>query len=612
MRRVAFSVCALAVTTTAFSALLSLAGPEVAFYALIAGLLVLAIVAIVLLSSVFTLAYLLLFESLGGRFIGDRFSIFVGWTLLRSQKLVPSWRLRLRRQWWDLRRAGRGQATLRIGSAALLLCTAWALQGHGIFNALAEALSPTFVRILQVSSVASALALALWGAPSLGAPPAAADRPGGVHKSRAWVTLPTFISIVGVSIGVWALIVVLSVMHGFEADLRDKILRTNAHVTIEPRDPSGALTDPFDLRDAVGALPGVTESHVEVHGEVMMASRTNVAVNVLVKGMAPSDLASSSQIRGRVNPGSIRWLAQPEFLLSDRRRFPISAPTLDSSDPLSPTGVGSTSPDQRVLPGILLGVELADSLNVDVGSEIQVIAPDGDVGPTGLRPKLKAFRVAGLFRTGMYEYDQKLAYMTLSAAQHFFNMGASMNRMEIRLTHTDATPPVMGAIDDLLSRRFPTLEATDWKVRNKSLFSALQLERVVMFIVLGFIILVSSLLIVSSLVMIVVEKARDIAVLKALGASSAAITRTFLVIGGIIGAVGSVSGLTLGIGSCQALMWVGIPLPREYYIDRLPVEMVTGEVLFVAAAAFTICLLATIYPCREASQMHPVDGLRHG
>jgi lipoprotein-releasing system permease protein len=593
-----------------FAAALARAGVETRYYTLVSGQLFGVIVLVVLISSLFTLLYLLVFGRLGRRFIADRFSVFVGWTMLRSHRVTPTPLSRLASTWHAAATRGRKPALADLAAAAALASLALLAAERSVWNALSAAMSPDFVLVVRIAlaTVAAFLVLrALVAFVGARSPSPPAQR---LH-ARTAVTLPTFISIVGVSIGIWALIVVLSVMHGFEEDLRDKILRTNAHIVVEPQDSAAVLGDSFLMEDAVRGVPGVVEANAYAYGEVMMASSTNIAVNVVVKGIAPDRLADSEQIEGRVAPGDIRWLDIPEALVSDRSRYPLDAELnfrhkLDD-DAFDAPARAPRPPD--VLPGVLLGAELAISLNADVGSEVQLISPDGDVGPTGLRPKLKSFRVAGIATTGMYEYDQKLAWMALDDAQYFFGLGADLNRLEVRLVSAEDTAAAVAAISASLG---PEVLVTDWKTRNKSLFSALALERVVMFIVLGFIILVASLLIVSSLVMLVVEKSRDIAILKALGASHRGIVRTFLVIGGVIGVIGSASGVTLGVGTSLAIKYLGVPLPDEYYISSLPVQLDALEVGLVALAAFGICLVATLYPSREAAAMRPVEGLRHG
>ncbi len=458
------------------------------------------------------------------------------------------------------------------------------------------------------------------------------------YKTR--LTLQPFVSIVGVSLGIWALIVVLSVMRGFADDLQTKILRTNAHITVEPRDASGVLGDPYLLTDAITAVGGVREVQAMAYGEVMMSSSTSVAVNVVLKGMTDEDLRNSEQLEGTVAPGDVRWLWRPESLLSDRHRYPLAVstgkasfrPDLDDTstaaggddDPLgdgTPNLIqdlgagdpfGAASNDPAVFPGILLGAELSKSLNVTVGSEINVISPDGDFGPTGVRPKLKAFRVAGIFTTGMYEYDQKLAYMALDDAQRFLNLERHLNRLEIRVDEPGGTGDIIAKLEPILAQSGQDLRSMGWRERNKSLFAALALERIAMFIILGLTIIVAALSILSALTMIVVQRSKDISVLKALGASNGDITRTFMGIGGVIGIIATATGLAIGLGFTSAVKAFGVPLPKEYYITTLPIQVDYLEVVVVALIAMAICMAATWYPARTASRLSPVEGFRHG
>ncbi|MEC9071354.1 MAG: ABC transporter permease, partial [Myxococcota bacterium] len=503
-----YIVAAIAVGAGAFTAALAHADVDTRFYTLVSSQLFALICGVVLVSSLFTVLYLVGFGTFGRGWIADHFPVFVGWNLLRSHRLVPTLGSRVAAGWFELRTSPTRTAMKRLIVGLCLIGCTFILEWPSIWNLLADSLSPTFARTTQVGvAVLGGVSLFLGGARWMGGEPRS-HHP--TLRARAAVTLPTFISIVGVSIGIWALVVVLSVMHGFEADLREKILRTNAHIIVEPPEAAGDLGDSLALERAVRDLDGVSEAHAFASGEVMMASTSNIAVNVMVKGMSRDALTHSAQLRSQVSSGDARWVFEPELMLGDRHRYPVSRrrgllqATDDELEAPSPGSVEILD----VHPGILLGSELANSLSVDVGSEIQVISPDGDVGPTGLRPRLRSFRVAGLFTTGMYEYDQKLAYMATEDAQRFFNMGSGLNAMEIRLDQSEDTGPALDAVTALLAGEFSGLKAVDWKTRNKSLFSALALERIVMFIVLGFIILVASLLIVSSLVMLVLEKAR--------------------------------------------------------------------------------------------------------
>jgi ABC-type lipoprotein release transport system permease subunit len=601
---------ALATCVVLFAGTLSSADLDTRYYTLVGTQLLVVIVGVVLVSSLFTVLYLIVFGTIGRRLIEDRFSLFVSWTLARSHRVTPTGQTRL----WQLWRSLIGRSR-KAGVRLLLAGGAFAslgllLEHTGLWNRLALDYSAGFARTVQLMLYVVASPLLVSGLLSTLLSNESIKLPWRLRVRNA-VTLPTFISIVGVSIGLWALIVVLSVMHGFESDLRDKILRTNAHISIEPEQAAGVVGDYLTLTDHLRSLPAVGEAQAFAHGEVMMASATNIAVNVIVKGMDPTDLKASEQLAGRISPGSADWLATPEMVLSDRSRYPLRQRE-DGLIGLDSISSKYSQHNAAVMPTILLGAELALSLGVEVGNDIQLISPDGDVGPTGLRPKLRSFRVCGLFRTGMYEYDQKMAYVTLVDAQRFFGLGADVNRVELRLTSAKHLDGVRAEVEAAIAIAPMRLVAADWRERNKSLFSALQLERFVMFIVLGFIVLVASLLIVSSLVMLIVEKAREIAVLKALGASGGRIVQVFLLIGAVIGGIGSASGVTLGVATCLAIEAFGIPLPQEYYITELPVDLDWGEVAIVGLSGFFVCILATIYPSREASRLKPVEGLRHG
>ena len=613
MPRLVTALSVLSGLVLVFVAVLARADVATRYHTLV-GAAVFAVVAVaVVIAALFTFLYMTVLRGVGWGWISGRFSAFVGFMLLRSHRVTPTMGTRLRESWARIVTTTPATAVVLALTGAALLLGALVLEGIQVHNAVADASSPAFVRTLQGCGVMVGCVALAQAAAWLVGRRAPYEVPRWL-RIRTAVNLPTFISIVGVSIGVWALVLVLSVMQGFESDLRDKILRTNAHIVVEPADAADVLGDAFALTDAIEAMPGVAEAIPFAYGEVMMASSTNIAVNVVVKGMEPRALAGSEQLAGRVSPGDVAWLDTPYKLTGDRFRYPIGAQLGEApAGSVAPSAFASgVAPVAELLPGVLLGVELASSLQVDVGSEIQVISPDGDVGPTGLRPKLRSFRVAGLFATGMYEYDQKLAYMAVDDAQRFLNLAGDLNRLEVRVAAAEDTDPVMAAISAWVAEHAPSLEVADWRQRNRSLFSALQLERIVMFIVLGFIILVASLLIVSSLVMVVVEKARDIAVLKALGAANRSIVRTFLMIGAVIGAVGSAAGLTIGGGFVLVMATYGVPLPAEYYINSVPVDFDPIEVGVVAFAAFLICLAATAYPARAAASLSPVEGLRHG
>ncbi len=618
------------VSILAFFLLLADAEPATVFYAQTAAALVIAILAVVLIASLLTTFYMAVFGKLADGFAKRRFSRFIGWKFLRSQRSSETRVSRIRRSWAALVARPLKDRAIVTGLGLLLLLVTLALGSPATWNTVADTISPSFATTLHIATLVLGALFSLVGLLALVSPKRPMRDP--VLKQRSAVTLPTFISIVGVAIGLCALIVMLGVMHGLQSDLRDKILQTNAHLVVEPKDPDGVLPDPIGLERTIASQPGVVESFAFVRGEVMMSSPTSIAVNVVIKGMTFDALSTSDQLVGKVVDGSVLGLDRPETLLSDRSRYPLEHPKLRRPMFAPPTPgkpdapVELVDPDLQddielgaelfeasadVLPGILMGAELARQLNVTIGEEVQLISPDGDVGPTGLRPKLASFRVAGVFQTGMYEYDQKLAYTALYAAQRFFDLGRDRNAFEARFSDPQLALDELDNLSALVAKT-PGLTVSTFRDRNKNLFSALALERIIMLLILGFIVFVASLLIVSSLVMLVVEKVREIAVLKALGASDGSIVKSFMNIGAFIGLFGVLSGVPIGVGALLAIIAQGVTLPREFYITELPVKLDPVEIAIFGASAFAMCLLATLYPSRKASQLKPADGLRHG
>ncbi len=286
-------------------------------------------------------------------------------------------------------------------------------------------------------------------------------------------------------------------------------------------------------------------------------------------------------------------------------------PSLDDEDdempPIFDTG-GSAQVEGRSLPGIVIGTELATSLRVRLGDEINVVTPQGDMGPTGPIPRSRPFRVVGIFYSGMYEYDANHAYTALSDATRLFDV-AGPTGVELRAHDVEASVSIAEALREAFS---PELEVLDWQELNSSLFFALRLERIAMFVILTFIILVASFSIVAMLIMIVIEKAREIAILKSMGASNGGIMRIFIYQGLVIGTSGALLGLGAGLGICYVLATVGLPLdPDVYYITTVPVDINPVEVTAVVICAVAISFLATLYPSYQAARLNPVEGLRN-
>ncbi|MBK9516953.1 MAG: ABC transporter permease [Anaeromyxobacter sp.] len=418
-----------------------------------------------------------------------------------------------------------------------------------------------------------------------------AERRGLLHaRARLPATLlMTLISIGGVAIGVWALTVVLSVMSGFEADLKHKILGHNAHGMVMKYGQND-FTDWREAREKVRGVPGVVGATPFLYNEVMIAAGQNLT-GAVVKGIDPATIGTVTDLPAAVEEGELAWLSEPT-------RVPIS-PVRDAAAP----------PPAGPLPAIVIGRELARSLRVFVGDQVSVVSPFGDLGPAGPQPKSRLFRVAALFYSGMYEYDAKFAYLELAEAQRFFATGDAVTGLELKVKDVDAARGVLARVQAALGG-YP-YRTKDWGELNRNLFSALQMEKLVMAVILGFIVLVASFIIVATLIMLVLEKTREIAVLKSMGAGVPGIMKIFVAEGLTIGAVGTFFGLVLGLGTCLLVDRVGIPLdPEVYYISNLPVLMDPGQFGLVALMSVALAFLATIYPATKAARLRPVDGLR--
>ena len=414
--------------------------------------------------------------------------------------------------------------------------------------------------------------------------------------------LMTLISIGGVATGVWALTVVLSVMSGFEQDLKSKILGAHAHGVVLKYGQND-FTDWRGTQDRVLGVPGVAASTPFLYAEVMLSAGQNLTGSVL-KGIDTATVGRVTEIPRNLDKGRLEWLDRPE-------EIPEAAPRSNLRDALDGAGTASGDPPapRETLPGILLGRELARGLRVGVGDVVNVVSPFGDIGPAGPQPKSRPFRVAGILYSGFYEYDAKFAYLQLAESQRFFGTGDSVTGLELKMKDVDAARPVMRRV--LAALEGYPFRTKDWGEMNRNLFSALMMERIAMAVILGFIMLVASFIVVATLVMLVLEKTREIAVLRSMGATTTSIMKIFVAEGLAIGAVGTGFGLLLGLGTTALVAKVGIPLdPEVYYISHLPVLVDGGDFALVALAALALSYLATIYPATRAARLEPVDGLR--
>ena len=413
-------------------------------------------------------------------------------------------------------------------------------------------------------------------------------------------TVFTALSVFGVFLGTAAPVIALSVMSGFENDLKTKIRSTKADVVIETRD-GRPFTDVQAVEAKLAGIRDIAGAMAYVEAEVIVKHATNAAgMGIILRGIDPERALRVLGVERTLKEGSIGYLQHPDQIPDDI----IVMPGQDKPDGEKEVG------GRRVLPGILLGEELYQRiLRVFVGSEVDVACPMCGVGPVGPMPKLKPFRVAGHFYTGMYEFDSKLAYVSLRDAQKFLGMEGEVTGIEIRTI----TPEAAIAVASEITRRLgPTYEVRSWEELNRSLYAALKLEKLAMFIALSFIALVASFSIIANLIMMVTEKAREVAILKSMGARDGAILRIFFAEGLYIGILGLLLGIGAGIAGCIRLRNQGLPLPTEvYYIEKMPVVMRATEIGAVGLAALALCCLATIYPALLASRMRPVDGLRY-
>jgi lipoprotein-releasing system permease protein len=455
-------------------------------------------------------------------------------------------------------------------------------------------------------------------------------------------TVFTAFSIFGVFLGTGAPIIALSVMSGFEADLKSKIRATKADVVVS-REGEQPFSDWEEVEAKLKTVDGVVASMAYVESEVIIKHVSNPAgMGIILRGIDAARAPEVLDLARTLKEGKVEYLLEPEKIpVTDNELLPVEQlgppeGAADEQRPGATPGARPPRPKKRVsidvvrarqakeaeeraaherrvrtpLPGILLGDELyARTLRVFVGSDVDVACPLCGVGPTGPTPKLKPFRVAGHFYTGMYEFDSKLAYVSLQDAQKFLGMGREVTGIEVHTRNPDRAREVADAI---VAKLGPGYEVRSWEELNRGLFMALKLEKIAMFVVLTFIALVASFSIVSNLIMLVTEKGREIAILKSMGARDGAILRVFFAEGLYIGLFGLGLGLALGIGGCLLISRYGLPLdPDVYYIQKLPVVMRGMEIASVAVAALGLCCLATLYPAFLASRMRPVDGLRY-
>ena len=394
------------------------------------------------------------------------------------------------------------------------------------------------------------------------------------RRKQAFTSIVTVVSILGITVGVMALVIALALLTGFQNDIQTKIVGANAHVAIWARG-----LQPMDNYDEVVAaaesIPGVV-SAAPVIGNAGLIDTGFGPAFAHVKGVDPRGESSTTELFNRLIEGSV------DGLLIDN----------------SPAG-------------IILGTDMADTLLVRVGDQVRVIVPAPNLlTPVGSGIKFGDFRVVGIFDAGMHEYDNTWALVSLSEAQDLFGMGDTVTMVELRVEDIYGTDPIIEGLRDRLGDGY---YITDWKQMNRLFFSALRLERLAMFITISLIVLVAALNIVASLVLMVMEKNRDIGILLSMGATRRAILYTFMSQGLIIGLVGTAVGLVLGIVTSVVMdTYQLISLPAQvYYLSYVPFDVRPADFTMVALLAIAISFLATIYPAWRASRLDPVEALRY-
>lgn len=398
------------------------------------------------------------------------------------------------------------------------------------------------------------------------------------RRKEAYISVIAGFSFIGIMLGVATLIIVMAVMNGFRTELISRILGLNGHIIVQPIDQP--LSDYADLAKKFSAVPGVTMALPLVEGETLASGRGGAGTGALIRGIRTEDLDKLKTISGNIKSGDTVGFA-----------------------------AGT---------GVLIGSRMAQQLGLVVGDQITLISPDGDVTPFGVNPRVKSYTVSGIFEIGMSEYDASIVFMPLEEAQLYFNSTGIVQSIELFVSKPDDVDAIKPKIEEAAGRQ---IFLTDWRARNETFFSALQVERNVMFMILTMIVLVAALNVISGLIMLVKDKGSDIAILRTMGATSGAIMRIFFMTGAAIGTVGTIGGVVLGVLVCvniesirQFFSWVsGTVLfdPQLYFLSKLPAEMSLSETVTVVCMALGLSFLATIFPAWRASRLDPVQALRY-
>ena len=394
------------------------------------------------------------------------------------------------------------------------------------------------------------------------------------RRKQAFISVISAISVLGVVVGVMALMVALGLMTGLQQEIRTRILGATAHLSVFRRD-SAPFADDHQVVEAVRHVPGVLGAAPAAYGKALVSSSAGTANVATVKGIDPPQERTVTELGSQVEGGRLEGLQPPA----------------------------------EGMPPVLLGRDLAASLAVDVGDVVSLTSPQGRLSPVGMLPRVTKFKVIGLVHTGLYEFDNGWAYIPLASAARLFGQDG-VNLVEVRVADMYAVRRVGDDIRRTLGEGYLT---NDWIAMNQSLFSALWLEKMAIGVTIGLIVMVAALNIVATLILMVMEKHKDIAILVSMGASRAGIMRIFMLQGTVIGAAGTLAGATLGWGLCRILdhfKLIRVPVD-VYQIAYVPFKLLPGDAAVVIVGAVLVCFLATLHPARGAARLDPAEALRY-
>ena len=422
-------------------------------------------------------------------------------------------------------------------------------------------------------------------------------------RRQAFIGVITGISIAGVAAGVASLVIALAINNGFRQDLQDRLLGSTSHINLL-RIQSDGIKDWRPLMQGLSKQPHVVAAAPAVYEQVLI-SRGPRARGAILKGMIPSDERHVSDLLNSVSSGSAHALDE------DSAETPDADKQNHNSQPEeSPSSLQGAKDRVAAMPPIILGKDMAENLDAQVGSVVLVTSPQGELTPFGMVPKYSRFRVAGIFSSGFYDYDTSWALTRLSDTQKLFGIGDQIAAIEFKIDDIYRAGDVGKNLEQAAGPGFMT---TNWMEQNKALFHALRLERLVTFITIGLIVFVAALNILISLTMMVMEKTRDIAVLMSMGTKKSQVRRVFIMQGILIGVIGTAIGLILG----YTLSWAGghyhllALAPEVYSIDYVPFAPRLSDGLLVAVVAVGISLVATVYPSWSAARILPAEALRY-